>query len=363
MSYLDGRVIGKMTSEPLTLDGAYGEGGGQILRTALSLSLITGRAIRVVNLRAGRPKPGLRPQHLCALRAAGLVSDAAISGDELGSTEIAFAPAHTAKHGQYTIDVAAAAKDGSAGAATPLLQTLLVPLALVPGHSKLRLVGGTHVPWSPSFDSIDRSYLPALRTMGLQAKAHLVRTGWYPAGQGEISCDIVGDRARPRPYRMTSPGTLTRIEGRAIAANLPPEVARRMAKAAAARLSEVHVPVNIHEEVVEAACPGAAISLTARYQDVAITFSALGERGKPSESVGADAASALIEHHVSGAAVEVHLADQLLLPLALATGSSTFTTPRPSQHLVSNMWAIEQFNVADISLEPTVPARVHVRPR
>ena len=162
---------------PLTLDGAYGEGGGQILRTALSLSLITRRPIRIVNLRAGRAKPGLRPQHLCALRAAALVGDAIVSGDELGSTEVSFAPAHAVKPGDYTIDVAGVTRGGSAGAVTLILQTLLVPLAMARGRSKLKLIGGTHVPWSPPFDGIERSYLPALRAVGWTRKRILCAGG------------------------------------------------------------------------------------------------------------------------------------------------------------------------------------------
>lgn len=348
---------------PLALDGAYGEGGGQILRTALSLSLITCRPIRIVNLRAGRAKPGLRPQHLCALRAAALVGDAIVSGDALGSTEISFAPAHAVKPGDYTIDVAGVTERGSAGAMTLILQTLLAPLAMAHGRSKLKLLGGTHVPWSPPFDGIARSYLPALRAMGFDAKAHLVRWGWYPVGQGEIVCEIIGNGRCPHPYHMTSQGTLQSVEGRAVVSNVPIGVAERMAETAAARLSDLHVPIHVGRESVDAACAGAGLFLTARYDNALMSFSALGERGKPAEAVAADAAAALIDHHVSGAAVETHLADQLLLPLALASGPSTFTTPKATQHLMTNMWAIEQFGVATMTIEPTMPVHVHVRPR
>lgn len=191
----------------LTLDGAHGEGGGQILRTALSLSAITMRAFRLINLRAGRRNPGLMPQHLSAVRAAAAITSAVVSGDELSSTELLFSPQHLPKAGSYTMDVAEAAERGSAGSVTLILQTLLVPLALADGVSTLVLRGGTHVEWSPPFDDVVSAYLPALRSMGLHAEAELTQWGWYPIGKGEVACSVTGVCSHgehgltPRPLR------------------------------------------------------------------------------------------------------------------------------------------------------------------
>jgi len=357
-------------SDLLTIDGAHGEGGGQILRTALSLSLITARPVRIANIRSGRPKSGLRPQHLSAVRAAAVVAGAMVTGDYLGSGEITSSPAHAAQSGEYTLDVATAARQGSAGAVTLMLQTLLVPLALARGASSVVLLGGTHVPWSPPFDSILNAYLPLLRAMGLRVDATLIRWGWYPVGQGRIVCSI-GGRAgsdpiadgRPQAVSVELRGALKRIDGRAVVANLPEHIAQRMADEASRGLSELNVPVDLSQERVEAACAGAGLFLNAHYERATASFSALGRRGKPAEAVAAEAMRELKEHHASRAAVDLHLADQLLLPLAVASGPSTFTAARTTRHLITNAWTIEQFGAAKISIEASTPIRVRVHPR
>ena len=351
--------------EVLTLDGSHGEGGGQILRTALSLSVITTRAFRLINIRADRRNPGLLPQHLSAVRATAAISGAAVTGDRLASTELSFAPTHPPQPGQYIFDVAETAGRGSAGSVSLVLQTLSIPLALADGASSLVLRGGTHVEWSPPFDGLVTCYFPALRRMGLSINAELKRFGWYPLGGGEIVCEIAGRSAEPPiPIEMTQRGPLRRISGRAIAANLPYHIPQRMAGRAQASLEDLHVPVEIEPQLVSAACPGAGIFLLAEYQDWPASFSAYGRLGKPSEAVADQAVAALREHHVSqAAAVELHLADQLLLPLSVAASASTFTTLRPSGHLVTNAWTIDQFGVADISIDEGSPCEVRIKPR
>ncbi len=245
----------------LMLDGAHGEGGGQILRTALSLSAITMRAFRLINLRAGRRNPGLMPQHLTAVRAAAAVTGAVVSGDELSSTELLFSPQHPPKAGSYAIDVAEAAERGSAGSVTLILQTLLVPLALADGVSTLILRGGTHVEWSPPFDDVVSAYLPVLRSMGLRAEAELRQWGWYPIGKGEVACRITGTGSHgaygltPRPIEALARGALKRITGRALAANLPAHIAQRMADRARATLGNLGVPTDVEPQQIIAACP------------------------------------------------------------------------------------------------------------
>ncbi len=352
----------------LTLDGSHGEGGGQILRTALSLSIITARPFRLINIRASRRNPGLLPQHLSAVRAAATISGANVSGDRLGSTELHFAPSRSPRSGSYVFDVAETAERGSAGSVTLILQTLLVPLALTDGSSTLVLRGGTHVEWSPPFDDLVNAYFPALRRMGFRIDAELKRWGWYPVGGGEVVCGIAGDRADggvawPNPIEVIERGALQRIAGRAVAANLPAHIPQRMADWARASLGDLGVPVDVQPQRVTAACPGAGIFLLAEYEKIAASFSAYGRLGKPSETVADQAVAAFREHHASEAAVELHLADQLLLPLALATGASTFTAARPTGHLMTNAWTIGQFGVADISIEEGTPFRVRIEPR
>jgi RNA 3'-terminal phosphate cyclase (ATP) len=349
----------------LTLDGSYGEGGGQILRTALSVSAVTGRAFRLTSIRAGRRNPGLLPQHLSAVRAAATISGATVSGDRLNSTELSFSPTHPPKSGSYTFDVAEIAERGSAGSVSLVLQTVLVPLALADRASTVVLRGGTHVEWSPSFHDLVNAYFPALRRIGFRIDAELRRWGWYPIGNGEISCDIGidGGAARLSPIQVVDRGPLRQFAGTAIAANLPTHIPQRMVDRARASLGDLGVPVNILPQRVSAAGPGAGIFLVARYENMAASFSGYGRLGKPSEAVADEAVAAFREHHASDAAVELHLADQLLLPLSLAAGISTFTMLRPTSHLMTNAWNIGQFAIADISIEDGTPCRVSVQPR
>jgi len=351
----------------LILDGSQGEGGGQILRTALSLSIITTRPVRLVNIRAGRRNHGLLPQHLSAVRASAAISGAAVSGDQLGSTEITFTPRHSSKAGSYVFDVAETAGRGSAGSVTLILQTLAIPLLLAAGPSTLVLRGGTHVEWSPPFDDLATSYFPLLRRIGYRVDAELTRWGWYPVGGGEVVCRIIGAETvgngwRPTPIEALTPSPLQRIVGRAVAANLPAHIPHRMTERARTSLEELGVPVNIEPQLVSAPCPGAGLFFLAAYADLPASFSAYGRLGKPSEAVADQAVAAFREHHASSAAIELHLADQLLLPLALAAGPSTFTSVRPTSHLMTNAWVIEQFEIARISVGQETPCRIHIQP-
>ncbi|HEY4775985.1 MAG TPA: RNA 3'-terminal phosphate cyclase [Xanthobacteraceae bacterium] len=347
----------------LILDGAHGEGGGQILRTALALSAVSARPFRLINIRAGRRNPGLLPQHLSAVRAVATITAAQVAGDRLGSSEIEFKPSRPPQGGHYVFDVVEAAERGSAGSVTLILQTLVLPLAVAANPSELVLRGGTHVEWSPPFDDFVRAYCPALRAMGLRVEAELKRWGWYPVGGGEVVCRIGPSGRAWRPVEALARGSLARISGRAVAANLPSHIPQRMADRARAALSDLGVPLAIEAERVSAACPGAGIFLLAQYEPLAASFSAYGRLGKPSEAVADEAVGLLREHHAAGAGVEIHLADQLLVPLALARGPSAFTVGRLSGHLTTNAWVIEQFGMARIALEAGAPCRVRVDPR
>ncbi len=335
----------------MAIDGSHGEGGGQILRTALALAAITGRAIRFENIRAGRKNPGLAAQHLTGVRAIAEICDAHVSGDELGSQWLTFAPGGLPQAGDYVFDVAEAREGGSAGATTLVLHTVLLPLALSDGDSTVTIRGGTHVAWSPPFDYARDVWLAALSQMGVSTTLELSRWGWYPAGQGEIRVGIKGLSGKLSPLAQVERGTLCRVWGRAVAANLPSHIPQRMATRANSLLKGAGVEARIEPLRVRAACPGAGIFLTAEYEDVRAGFSVLGAKGKPSEVVAEQAVAALLAHRDSGAALDQYLADQLVLPLALAGGASSFTAERVSRHLATNAWVVEQFDMARISIE------------
>jgi RNA 3'-terminal phosphate cyclase (ATP) len=361
--------LNRLMGNILIVDGAHGEGGGQILRTALSLSMIAQRPVRLANIRAARPNPGLAPQHLTAVRAAAMICGASVSGDHLRSTELTFVPGHTAHPGHYVFDVAETVGRGSAGSVNLVLQTLLIPLALTPGQSRLVLRGGTHVEWSPPFDFLVDAYFPALRRIGFRMDAQLTRWGWYPVGGGEIVSNIEGGPRTvdeienwPRPLDIRERGPLRRIAGRAVAANLPAHIPERMAAQACAALGDLGVPVDIRPESVTAMSAGAGIFLMAEYEMLTASFSAFGKRGKPAELVADEAVAALREHHRSNAAVDPHLADQLLVPLSITSGRSMFTVAQPTGHLATNAWAVNQFGIANVKIEDGAPRRVSVEP-
>lgn len=340
---------------PLVIDGSRGEGGGQILRTSLALSAVTGRPIRIERIRANRPHPGLAAQHLTAVRAVAALCGAHVAGDELGSRELVFTPGGPARAGAYDFDVAAARAGGSAGASSLVLQAVLLPLALAEGISRVTIRGGTHIAWSPPFDYLREVWFPALAGMGIAARIELRRSGWYPAGGGEIEAAISGtgpqDRRWLRPQTLLDRGRLLEVTGRAIAANLPGHITRRMAARAEDLLRSECISTEIAAESVSAACTGAGIFLTARYETIRCGFNAIGARGKPAEAVAEEAVEGLLTHRRSGAALDHHLADQLVAPLCLAAGTSQFTVERITDHLKTNSWVVELFGAAKVHFE------------
>jgi RNA 3'-terminal phosphate cyclase (ATP) len=346
------------------IDGAHGEGGGQILRTALSLSVITGRPLRIKRIRAHRRNPGLAAQHLTAVRSAAALCGARLTGDTLGSMHLEFAPTAPVAAGNYVFDVGLAREGGSAGAVTLVLQTVLLPLARAAAESRVELRGGTHMAWSPPFDYVRDVWLAALARLGIEASLDLAAWGWYPVGKGEVRAHIQGGATILTPLDIEHPGPLLRVVGRAAAANLSAHIPQRMADRARSLLAGLGVELRIEPLRVRAACAGAGIFLTAEYANLNCGFSALGTAGKPSEQVAEEAAEALLRHQRSGAALDRHLGDQILLPLCFSSGPSHFCVEEVTLHLETNAWAIGRFGAARIAVERTSSGigRVTVEP-
>ena len=336
----------------LVIDGSYGEGGGQVLRTSLSLAAITGRPVRIERIRAGRSKPGLRPQHLTAVRAAAAVCGAHVEGDALGSQTLVFVPGGPPRPGGYFFDVADAVRGRSAGSVGLVLQTVLLPLALVAGESRLTVRGGTHVPWAPSVSYLEHVFLRTVALMGVRAEVKSVRWGFYPAGGGEVQVRIEGRKQSLCSVSLTERGTLERMWGIAAAVNLPAHIPQRMAARARSVIErEVVVSAQVEPRRLRGAGPGAGIFLFAEYAHAIAGFAAYGRKGLPSERVAEAACEELVAHHRAGAPVDPHLADQLVVPMALAEGTSRVTTSRVSQHLLTNVWAMRQFLTLETSIE------------
>ena len=337
----------------LRLDGSYGEGGGQIVRTALALAVLGRRPVVLTRIRAGRPRPGLRPQHLTVVRALAAISDATVAGAALGSSELTFAP-RALGGGTYRFDVGEI--KGSAGSVSLLFQALLLSLAFADAPSRLTLVGGTHVPWSPPVHYLTAVFLPLLREVGVEAALVLRRWGWYPAGGGEIEATI-SPAGAVRGIQPGSDPSLS-LHGLSVVSHLPRAIAERQRRRAEGRLAAAGITVDIAvEEDTGARGPGTFLFLASPGR---AGFSALGRRGVPAERVADEAIEPLLAYRRSGAAVDDHLADQLLPFLALAASDSLLTCPTVSTHLETVAWVVEQFLPARIALDAGPPARVRV---
>lgn len=316
----------------LVLDGSKGEGGGQILRTALALSLCTGRAFRLENVRAGREKPGLRRQHLTAVRAAQEIGGAGVAGAELGATRLEFSPS-ALRPGHYSFDV------GTAGSTSLVLQTVLPALLTAAEPSSLVLCGGTHNPQAPPFEFLERSFLPLVRRLGPVVKAKLDRPGFYPAGGGRVRVEV-RPAAALAPLELLERGALRGIRATALVANLDPEIGRRELRVVQRGLDVP--PAVLRLETVRSPGPGNALVVELETERVTEVCTGFGQRGRRAEAVAAAACAQARAWLEAGAPVGAYLADQLLLPLALA-GGEAFRTVEPTAHARTNAWVIEQF--------------------
>lgn len=313
------------------------------MRTALALSAILGVPIEVANIRLKRKNPGLQAQHLTAVNALATITGAEVQGATLSSTHLRFSPGVVEASG-YRFDV------GTAGAISLVLQAILLPLAFAERPSRLALSGGTHVPWSPPYQYVTEVFLPALARMGFKTELELIRWGFYPKGGGEVKGTVQPIHAL-RAWDPGERGALVRIRGLSAVANLPVSLAKRQKDQAWAGLKEAGLDAQIDLLEAVARGQGTFFFLLAEFEGTRAGFSALGERGKPAERVAEEAVEAFLAFLKSRAAIDPYLADQLLLPMALAHGTQTMTTSRISQHLLTNVWLIQQFLPIEIRVE------------
>ncbi len=349
----EGRRFGRwpgVKQTMLEIDASYGEGGGQILRSALTLSAITGKAVRLFHIRANRSKPGLRPQHLLAVRAAGQVCRASVAGDALNSSDVIFEPQCDPTSGNFHFNVSDAVAGGSAGSVTLVTQTLLLPLALAEGRSAVTLMGGTTVPMSPPALYLEKVYLPTLFNMGVRATVDHRVWGFNPTGDGQLSLTVRGG-ARLCGIRLADPGPLLRVEGVAFVAKLPSHIPQRMANRARSVLKDMGIEARIVPQHVPSPGLGTGLFLCARYEHAQAGFLSLGRIRLPSEAVAEIACRALGAHHRTGAAADSHLGDQLVLPVALAEDPSYVTVSRVTRHLLTNVWVAQQFGFDGVTVE------------
>ncbi|MGC8940706.1 MAG: RNA 3'-terminal phosphate cyclase [Candidatus Nanoarchaeia archaeon] len=317
----------------IEIDGSYGESGGQILRTAISLSAIKGVPIKVFNIRAGRPEPGLKAQHLTSVFAAAKLCAADVKGAELGSRELEFRPKKI-RFGKFKFDI------GTAGAITLVLQTLAPIAAFAPGPIELELIGGTNVAWSPPIEFFENVFCDYAEKFGFLITCQTLARGFYPLGGGHVKVKTLPIK-NPKRLDLLEQGELFDIKAFSVASeNLKQKnVAERQLSAFCSSLHGYKI--KTFSEYCKTKSPGSSLYAHALFSNCKLAASALGEPGKPAEQIGQEVAFELEKEIKSGATVDKHLADQLIPFLALFGGQ--FITSEITQHTKTNIWVCEQF--------------------
>jgi len=334
----------------IEIDGSQGEGGGQILRTSVSLSALTMKPVRITNIRAGRPKPGLKRQHIAGIELTGRLVDAKIRGLDIGSSTVEFVP-QSRQSGSFDYDV------GTAGSISLVLQAVLPPAVLSPEPVILHLRGGTDVKWSPPVDYMTNVFVPTIEGMGPRIKIDQRRRGHYPRGGGMVTCEVVPvEKIESR--ELVSFGDLRSISGISHCVRLPGHIADRQAQSASdVILDELAIKSDIVRESYQKGDdphlgPGSGIVLWAEDEHGArLGSDMLGERGKSAEVVGSSAGSRLIGEVSSGMAVDSHLCDMLIPYMAIASGTSKIGVSEITSHLTTNVWTTEKILGAQLELE------------
>jgi len=330
--------------ETVTIDGSCGEGGGQILRTSLALSALTGKDLEIFNVRAGRSKPGLRAQHLQAVKAAAAICRAEVSGADIASQAVRFAPGRV-RAGDYRFDI------GTAGSTSLVLQTVYLPLALSTDRpSRVAITGGTHVPMAPCFHYLDAQWRHFLERLGLTVMLRMKSAGYYPRGGGEIT-GAIKPAEHVSALTISERGNLTRIVGISSVTGLPLSIAERQKQQAEKRLAGIDCPVEIEIADIAGVAQGTMLLLLAEFEHSRACYCGLGARGKRAEAVADEAADQMLRFIDGAGHVDEHLADQIILPLSLAQGTSSFVTPQVNSHLLTNAEVIRHFLPAQIDIE------------
>ena len=343
-------------SQQILIDGSQGEGGGQILRSSLALSLVTGKPFCIENIRSKRRKPGLMRQHLTAVNAAVEVGAADVSGNAIGSTRLTFRP-NKIKSGNFHFSI------GTAGSTTLVLQTILPALMLADKPSTLKLSGGTHNPMAPPLDFLDRTYLPLLAKIGPQVETKLVRPGFYPAGGGEFHVNITPTK-KLKPLQLIERGEIKRRSVRLMFANLPFHIIERE-KATILKNTNWDESVVDIREMPNSRGPGNLVMIEAESNDVCELFTGFGEVNVSAEKVARDALDQYRKYFAADVPVGIYLADQLMLPLGIArylgSEQSEFLTHDLSQHSTTHIDILQRFLNIDIETELQTDGRMLVR--
>jgi len=334
----------------ITIDGSYGEGGGQVLRTSLALSLVTGQPFKITNIRAGRKKSGLLRQHLTAVNAAVEIGAASVSGNEIRSGELTFKPT-TVQPGSYRFAV------GTAGSATLVLQTVLPALITADKPSELILEGGTHNPYAPPFDFLEKSFLPVIEKMGAKVTVELERPGFYPAGGGRFTAKVTPAKTLSQVDIMER-GEIIRQKAVAIVSRLSPKIGKRELSIIKDKLSLTDSDLTV-KEVKDAHGPGNALMVILESEHVTEVFTGFGERGVASEVVAKSVIKPVREYQASGMPVGRYLADQLMIPMALSGGGEFMTLPL-TLHSTTNIEVIRKFMNVEVTVDIIDNKKQHV---
>lgn len=324
-----------MKNNVVTIDGRHGEGGGQILRTAITLASLLNIPLRMNHIRANRRNPGLRTQHLIAVNALAAITGAKVEGAGVGSSSLLFEP-EGIRGGRYRFHI------DTAGSTGLVLQALIPVLLFGNTSSHIQISGGTHVPWSPPFHYLESVFCPALKAMGAELDLEILKWGWYPKGGGTIRASIYPIQ-KLKPIQYLHRGSITDIRVLSASSNLPLHIAERQRDRALARLQHLGITPDTQIENAPSPGQGTALFLAVHFEGSIAGFTSLGKKGKRAEMVADNACDLMLRFLEGGGVIDRYLADQLMLYMALAQGYSTVLTETVTQHLLTNMWTIEQF--------------------
>lgn len=331
----------------IRINGSYGEGGGQILRTTLSLASVLKKEVQIQDIRKGRKVPGLQPQHLTCVDACKEITNAEVEGNKLQSLTLRFSP-KTIKGGKFIFDVAKI--KGSAGSVSLVLQSILLPLLLAEKSTQVEIKGGTHVPWSPAFTYLEQVFFPTIKKIGCNVEGEIKKWGWYPKGGGEATF-LINPLEKFLPLNLLERGKLLKLTGISSVSNLPISIAKRQRDQAYKVLREKKFSPEMELVDAPSVGKGTFFFVLAEFENSLAGFSSLGAIGKRAETVAEEACQDFLKFMETDTAFEKHLADQLIPFLSLSGDKSSFTVSSVSQHLLTNIWVVKNFLPVRIEVE------------